>query len=572
MLPPFDFFDHRAACRRKQGERAVRIAALPKSYSYPLSGIEKEILNEDIGELVHDVQDGKKSAIDVLRAYGKVAVKAQEKTNCVTEVMLKEAEGWIERGEINTKGPLAGIPVSLKDSINVGGFDTSVGYSVNVGKPVQTDGALVRLLKDAGAVPFVKTALPVTLLSFESFNDVWGRCLNPHNPKYSPGGSSGGEGALLAFGGSRIGIGSDVAGSVRAPAHYSGCYSLRCSTGRWPKLGVNTSMPGQEGIASVFSPMTRTLMDLSYFTRSFIQMKPWTYDQSVHPLAWREDIESTYKDKKVLKIGIMRTDTVVDPAPACARALDIAASALRDQGHQVFDVTPPSPYEALVIASNLLNADGTRTFRSYFRTGESDDPGAAEFGRYMRLPRFIKWFYWAYVKYLKRDETWAGLLEHWHEKSAFENWQWVTKREVYKARWHEWWNSFGNRGDGMDFILTPPNATPAVPHGAMKSAAAACGYTFLFNLLDYSCGILPVTHVDPVIDILPQSVNIKKMNGVARGAYQHYDAVKMAGLPVAVQIVGRRLEEEKVLACMHQLEDALEAKGERYELLKVPGA
>ncbi|KAK3726030.1 hypothetical protein LTR37_000178 [Vermiconidia calcicola] len=572
-LPPFDYWIHRKACRQKQDERAGRIAALPKPYLYPLSPAEKQILNKPIGELVQDVQNsGAQVAVDVLRAYGKVAMKAQEKTNCVTEVMIKDAEGWIERGSINLKGPLAGIPVSLKDSIHIGGFDTSVGYSCNTGKPQPVDGALARMLKDAGAVPFVKTALPITLLSFESANDVWGRCKNPHNTDYSPGGSTGGEGALLAFGGSRIGIGSDVAGSVRAPAHYSGCYSLRCSTGRWPKSGVNTSMPGQEGIPSVFSPMARTLMDLTYFTRSFIQMRPWKYDQSVHPIPWRDNVESEFKSKKPLKIGIMRTDNVVDPAPACVRALDMAASALKSQGHEVFNVSPPDPYEALVIASNLLNADGTRMFRSFFRTGESDDPGAKQFGRYMRLPRFVKWFYWAYVKYIKRDEKWAGLLEHWHEKSAFENWQWVYKREAYKVRWHDWWNSFGDKGDGMDIMLTPPNASPAVPHNGMADAAASCGYTFLFNLLDYTCGILPVTHVDPSLDMLSPTVKVNNMNGVARGAYKHYDAIRMAGLPVAVQIVGRRLEEEKVLGCMEQLEAALEAKGEKYKLLEVPEA
>lgn len=506
----------------------------------------------------------------MLQAYGKVTVKAQEKTNCLTEVMIKAAEGWIEKGDINFQGPLAGIPVSLKDSIHVGGFDTSVGYSRNTGQPQPVDGAVVRLLKDAGAVPFVKTALPITLLSFESTNDVWGQAKNPHNTKYSPGGSTGGEGALLAFGGSRIGIGSDVAGSVRAPAHYSGCYSLRCSTGRWPKLGVNTSMPGQEGIPSVFSPMARTLMDLTYFTRSIIQMQPWKYDQSVHPIPWRSELYSEYKNKKPLKIGIMRTDNVVDPAPACVRALEMASSALKSQGHEVFSISPPDPYEALVIASNLLNADGTRMFRSFFRTGETDDAGARQFGRYMRLPRWIKWFYWAYTKYIKRDDIWAGLLEHWHEKSAFENWQWVYKREAYKVRFHEWWNSFGDKGDGMDIILSPPNATPAVPHGGMADAAASCGYTFLFNLLDYTAGIVPVTKVDAERDALAPSLDIWKMNGVARGAFKHYDAKAMAGLPVAVQVIGRRLEEEKVLACMEVLEAALEAKGEKYELLKVP--
>ncbi len=110
------------------------------------------------------------------------------------------------------------MPVSLKDTAGVAGFDACIGYSAWVNKPVTKDSKLVALLKDAGAVPFVKTNIPITLLSFESTNDVFGRTTNPHGKGYSPGGSSGGEGALLAYGGSRIGIGTDVAGSVRCPA------------------------------------------------------------------------------------------------------------------------------------------------------------------------------------------------------------------------------------------------------------------------------------------------------------------------------------------------------------------
>ena len=87
--------------------------------------------------------------MDILRTYGKVAIRAHEKTNCITEVMLPEAEDWAEK-EINVKGPLAGIPVSLKDTIAVGGFDVSVGYSCNTGKPALQDGAMVKILKDAG--------------------------------------------------------------------------------------------------------------------------------------------------------------------------------------------------------------------------------------------------------------------------------------------------------------------------------------------------------------------------------------------------------------------------------------
>ncbi|KAF2263076.1 amidase signature enzyme [Lojkania enalia] len=559
-----EYKQHRRDCQRKQAERASKIAALPQAYLYPLLPSERTILGKPIQELVQDVHKQVTSPIDILRTYGKVTIEAHKKTNCVTEILFPQAEEWAEK-EINLKGPLAGIPVSLKDSIQVKGFDISVGYSRNTGKPYAEDGAMVKLLKDAGAIPFVKTNLPTTLLSFESTNDVWGRCTNPHNSNYSPGGSTGGEAALLAFGGSRIGIGSDVAGSVRVPAHFSGCYSLRCSTGRWPKMGMNTSMPGQEAIPSVFSPMARTLDDLTYFTRSLIGMKPWNYDYTVHPLEWRDHIAAEYKEKKQLRVGILRTDGVVDPSPACARALENVASALAAEGHEVFDVNPPSPYEALVIASQLLNSDGCQTFMSFFRTGEWNDPGAAQMVFYMRLPRLVKYFYYLWVKYVKGDGIWAGLLRNWHPKTAYEYWQLAGRREAFKAKFFKWWAEEAK----MDFMVTPPNATPAVPHDGMRDAVSSCGYTFLFNLLDYSAGIIPVTHVDPVLDQLPATFNFKNLNGVAKGAYKHYDATKMAGLPVAVQVVGRRLEEEKVLTVMERIEDALDKHGGRYQLIQV---
>jgi Asp-tRNA(Asn)/Glu-tRNA(Gln) amidotransferase A subunit family amidase len=553
--------------KRKQQERADRIANLPSSYHSPVNAQDRSILDKPIEELVQDVHKQVLKPIDILRTYGKVAVKAHEKTNCLTEVMIEAAEGWAEK-DINTKGPLAGIPVSLKDSIAVAGFDTSVGYSRYTGTPYKEDGSMVKLLKDAGAIPYVKTALPITLLSFESTNDLWGRCTNPHNRDYSPGGSTGGEGALLALGG-RIGIGSDVAGSVRAPAHFSGIYSLRCSTGRWPKMGMNTSMPGQEGIPSVFSPMARTLDDLTYFTKSMICMQPWKYDHSVHPLSWRDSASDA--PTAPLKIGIMTTDGVVDPAPACARALDITTKALEALGHTCVPITPPptaTPAYGLQLASILLNADGCRTFLRPFRTGESTDPGAAQLSFYMSLPRPLKYLYYLYVRYIRGDPLWADLLKPWNPLTAAQQWTYVAKREAFKATWHAWWNDPSN---AFDFLITPPNATPAVPHDGMNQAVSSCGYTFLFNLLDYTCGIVPVTKVDSAKDALPAGFGktLRKMNGVARGAYGLYDAEKMQGLPVAVQVVGRRLEEEKVLAFMKVVEDALEKSGEKYELLEV---
>lgn len=87
----------------------------------------------------------------MLQTYGRVAVKAHNRTNCVTELLLPEAESWLQ-SEVNLEGPLAGIPISLKDSVQVKGFDTTLGYSALAGKPFQEDGPMVKLLKDAGRV------------------------------------------------------------------------------------------------------------------------------------------------------------------------------------------------------------------------------------------------------------------------------------------------------------------------------------------------------------------------------------------------------------------------------------
>ena len=200
----------------KQEERRERIETLSEVYHAVLTTADTNILSQSVAETVRKVQSGVLDPVDVVHAFGNKALKAHAATNCLTEILLPEAEEWARA--CNKQGPLAGMPVSLKDTAGIAGWDACIGYSAWAGRPVQKDSALVRLLRDAGAVPFVKTNIPITLLSFESNNDVWGRCTNPHNDKYSPGGSTGGEAALLAYGGSRIGVGTDVAGSVRAPA------------------------------------------------------------------------------------------------------------------------------------------------------------------------------------------------------------------------------------------------------------------------------------------------------------------------------------------------------------------
>ena len=98
---------------------------------------------------------------------------------------------------------------------------------------------------------------------------------------------------------------------------------------------------------------------------------------------------------------------------------------------------------------------------------------------YMRLPRLFKYLHYLWIKYIRHDDLWAGLVADFHPKTISQQWKLVTIREAYRAKWHAWWQQEAK----IDFLLTPPNAMPALPHDAMKTAISNCGYTFLFNLV-----------------------------------------------------------------------------------------
>ncbi|KAF8526593.1 amidase signature domain-containing protein [Hysterangium stoloniferum] len=544
----------------KQRERAERIASLPPVYHQALTASDVTILSTPVSDLVQKVQSGTWDPVEVLRSYGKKTLKAQEATNCLTEIMIGDAEKWAKN--VNKTAPLAGVPVSLKDTLAVQGYDTCFGYSSLAGKPATKESALVRLLRDAGAVPFVKTAVPITLLSFESHSSVFGAARNPHVRTHTPGGSTGGEAALLAFGGSRIGIGTDVAGSVRVPAHFSGIYTIKASTGRCPRTGGGTSIPGQEGVPPVYSPMARTLEDLEYFWKVLVSMEPWEYDHSCHPIPWRD---INLQGKK-LTWGVMLDDGVVPPSPACERALRMVVDLLGKNGHRVIQFNPPSPYEALQIGSQLLASDGAEIVMRPFQFLEPNDPGLHKVIKLLRLPSIIRTLYTWYYRYIRRDPITAGLISGMYRKTTAEHYGLVAQREGYRARFFEAWQEAR-----IDFLLTVPNATPALPLGGMKNTIASIGYSFLFNILDYSAGVLPVTKVSSAIDDLSPKIRsqLPKLNRIARDAYRNYDAKAMDGLPVGVQIIGRRLEEEKVMEGMKIVQSLLLESDQEYKLINL---
>jgi amidase len=172
--------------------------------------------------------------------------------------------------------PLFGVPMTIKESFDVAGLPTTWGYPAFKGKPAPRDALLVRRLKAAGAVIIGKTNVPVDLTDWQSFNPVYGRTANPHDPARSPGGSSGGSAAAVASGMVACDYGTDIGGSVRVPAHFCGVWGHKTTWGLVPKHGHEhpaTSrregfVAAADGPLSIAGPLARNAADLAALTEA----------------------------------------------------------------------------------------------------------------------------------------------------------------------------------------------------------------------------------------------------------------------------------------------------------------
>lgn len=249
-------------------------------------------------------------------------------------------------------GPLHGVPVSLKDQFHVKDVETTMGYVGWIGTFQGLKGdprnrvfesELVRELRALGAVLYCKTSVPATLMCGETVNNIITYTTNPKNRLLSSGGSSGGEGALIALKGSPGGFGTDIGGSVRAPAAFNGLYGIRPSSGRMPYEGAANSMDGQNSILSVIGPLAGTARSLQFLFKAVLGQQPWLYDPLVLELPWRSEIEldtrqlveQSAKDPSKLAFAIMKDTGVAKPHPPIARALQIVEQKLKQLGHTV---------------------------------------------------------------------------------------------------------------------------------------------------------------------------------------------------------------------------------------------
>ena len=315
---------------------------------------ELQIIEAEADAILEKVKTKAWTALEVTKAFCKASALAQELTNCLTEILYPEA---IERAKYlddhlartgKTIGPLHGLPISLKDCFVTAPHPSSNGMAAFANEPLHKDALLVTILRNLGAVFYVKTNVPVAMMMAETNNNVWGETRNPLHKHLSPGGSSGGEGALIAFKASPLGIGTDIGGSIRIPAAWSGLYGLKPSFGRYPHYGAKPGIAGQEYILSVNGPMSRSLKTLQLYSEAVLSadVSPWDYDVKALPIPWRKNLIQPSGRK--LRFGLIGVDDgLVHVHPPVERALKMTQAALEKQGHEVVP-WPTEDHEAIV--------------------------------------------------------------------------------------------------------------------------------------------------------------------------------------------------------------------------------
>lgn len=243
----------------------------------PVASEEDKVLGLSLAQIVDSCAIGETRPSTVRDVFLSQSLKAHAATNCIAEFLPNNSAVPYEK---DTR-PLLGVPISIKDTCDYEGTDTTLGYSCNVNKPTSSHSVIAQMLLDAGATLHVKTTVPTGLMALETDSDLYGYCSNLYNPGFTSGASTGGGAALLAYGGSKIEIGSDFGGSVRMPAHFNGLYSIKASHGRFPETGMVSFCPGLPGIHLVTSPLAKDLEDLTEFCHRFFDLKPWTQCHTV---------------------------------------------------------------------------------------------------------------------------------------------------------------------------------------------------------------------------------------------------------------------------------------------------
>ncbi|BGP15790.1 hypothetical protein JCM10213_005728 [Rhodosporidiobolus nylandii] len=541
-----DNWRDRAAAKRASRDALIPVEwRLPDPYLYDrrlgatkvpyecgiLTTRELEITElDELEELASRLAQGIYTALEVTTAFCKRAAIAQQLTNCLTEIFFEDALARAAQLDASFRatgkpvGPLHGVPISLKDQFDVEGTELTMGYASYLGRISAQNSSLVELLLDAGAVVHCRTNVPMTLLDGDTDNHVFGRTHNPLNVTLSPGGSSGGEGALVAMKGSILGVGTDIGGSIRIPASFCGLYGLRPTSHRVPYGMSTNSLMGQHAVPSVAGPLARTVSSCTFFLRCVLESDPSKYDGTALPFPFDAVGAQRVAQLPKLAFGLIRVVGMARVHPSQERALLEAVEELKSAGHHVVEFDFSDFADVPPLLSALLHADGGDDVHSV--TSHISEP---------LLPHLT--------------------LSPSTRRSVVDLWALHRRKEELQQSFLRQWRSTTSAltGRAVDALLLPTTAMTACRPGDMRWGA----YGAVASLLDLPALALPFGTVDEEKDQVEEGW--EALNAADEECRSTYDPAVSAGMPTSIQLIGRRYKDEELLAVAERVVQALSA-------------
>ena len=475
--------------------------AIPQPQNASLK--DTELIYASATALAKAIRTKQVSSVEVVQAYLQRIEAINPKLNAVVQltaetalIQARELDFALARGEI--KGPLHGVPFTVKDNIETAGVVCAAGTKGRATFAPEQDAPIVARLRAAGAILVGKTNMPELGVGVETDNLVYGRTNNPYNVERIAGGSSGGEAAIIAAGGSPPGVGNDSGGSIRSPAHFCGIAGLKPTSGRVPRTGQIPGFGGHLDSWYISGPLARFVEDLQLTLLMIVGVDG--RDPAIVPTPLGDPhsvdlqhLRAAFYIRLPLTFG--GTDQVVYPSPETVEIVTCAAKSLADAGLRVEEDMPPGIEHSWELWFRLAAADGASGLKTFLQ-----QLGTTEFSPLMQ-----------------------DILDGWPAYA-------LSTPELLGRiyQWDLFRSAMLSFMDKYDVLLSPVHADPAPPHGVSFKPATfpAFAYPMAYNLTGWPAAV------------------------VRAGTSPN-------GLPIGVQIVGRPWREDVVLAVAQHIETAL---------------
>lgn len=488
---------------------------------------------------------------DLVKMYHVKKQRLKNRDHALTEVLydrpLKKAEELqkiIDSGDQQQLDqlPLLGFIMSLKDSIVYEGTDCTLGFQTFVGKPYNRTAKIVEYLESKGAIITCKGNVPQALMLMESYSNAYGQVIHPQDDTRSAGGSSGGEGALIANHLVNASIGSDIGGSLRIPSLFCGIYTIKPTAGRLAgaeaDLFENTKLFGktpepQPLIQATIGPMAYNMEDLEIL---FSAMNSYNeFDVNLPPLPYTKENAPT-------RVGVIKGFyNYMEPCKTAERAIEMAIEAFESANIELVDLNLDDIIDDIIINANAIFfkdqemqflIDHNPVIQEPLFTGYSMNSAyekmnveqlqdLADTAEHPRDALFLK------ARILARENNYLSLQK-----------QQIHYIDEVIARF---------KSAKVDCVLTS-GLFPAIKLGGHSTVCAMCAYTYTWNYLNFPAGSIPVTKVREDEQVYESKFGDTLTQNLTEMMVGSKD------LPVGVQIVGLPWRDEIVIATMKVLD------------------